>query len=430
MHIEGEPRILTKNWDKANSALLSSYPKGERYQQMKRALTELDRDALIAETKASNLRGAGGAGFPAGMKWSFVPQNTGKPIYLAVNADESEPSTFKDRYIMERDPHMLLEGIGITCKAIGAHVAYIFIRGEYVGTHRILQAAIDEAYAAGIFGRDAMGTGFALDVYTHRGAGAYICGEETGLIEALEGKKGMPRLKPPFPAVEGLFGCPTCINNVQTMASVPAILEMGGEAFAKLGSERCGGTHLFNVSGHAKVPGIYELPFGTTYTEVIKRAGGMRSDKALKGLIPGGSSTGVLLPEELEIGADFDKVKAIGTMFGTGGMTLLEEGTCMVRTCLRLAEFYHHESCGQCTPCREGCGWLTKIIHRVEHGGATLRDLDLILEVAGNIMGNTICPLGDAAAMMVKPYVDKYRDEWIAHIENGGCPFPEYTLAE
>lgn len=429
MRVDGDPRILTKNWDLEASNKLSSYPPGSRYQQMKRALESLEPAALIEEVKASNLRGAGGAGFPAGLKWSFVPRDTGKPVYLAVNADESEPSTFKDRYIMERDPHMLLEGIGIACKAIGSHTAYIFIRGEYLGTYRILQAAIDEAYAAGILGKDAMGTGYAVDIHVHRGAGAYICGEETGLIEALEGKKGMPRLKPPFPAVEGLFGCPTCVNNVQTIASVPAILEMGAEAFAKIGSERCGGTHLFNVSGHVKAPGIYELPFGTTYNEVIERAGGMRSDKPLKGLIPGGSSTGVLLPDELDIAADFDSVKSIGTMFGTGGMTLLEEGTCMVRTCLRLIEFYHHESCGQCTPCREGCGWLTKLVHRVEHGGASQHDLDLILEVAGNIMGNTICPLGDAAAMMIAPYVKKFRDEWVAHIENGGCPFPEYALA-
>ncbi|MDF1564388.1 MAG: NADH-quinone oxidoreductase subunit NuoF [Deltaproteobacteria bacterium] len=429
MHFGGDPKILSVNWDKPDSNKLSSYPKGSRYQQMKRALTELSREFLIDEVKKSNLRGAGGAGFPTGLKWSFVPQNTGKPVYLTVNADESEPSTFKDRYIMERDPHMLIEGIGCTLKAIGGHVAYIFIRGEYVGTHRKLVAAIDEAYEAGILGKDAMGTGYAVDVYVHRGAGAYICGEETGLIEALEGKKGMPRLKPPFPAVEGLFGCPTCVNNVQTIASVPAILEMGGEAFAKLGHERCGGTHLFNVSGHAKNPGIYELPMGTTYNEVIAAAGGMRSDKPLKGLIPGGSSTGVLLPEELDGHADFDSVKAIKAMFGTGGMTLLEEGTCMVRTALRLMEFYHHESCGQCTPCREGCGWLTKIVHRVESGGATSRDLDLILEVASNIMGNTICPLGDAAAMMIAPYVEKFRDEWVAHIENGGCPFPEYALA-
>ena len=425
-------KILTKHWDRPDSHQLSSYQPGERYQQLKRVLDGgLDHDAVIKELKTSNLRGAGGAGFPAGLKWSFVPQDTGKPIYLVVNADESEPGTFKDRYIMERDPHMLIEGIGIACRTIGAHTAYIFIRGEYTGPRRILMGAIQEAYDAGILGPSCMGSGYALDVYVHRGAGAYICGEETGLLEALEGKKGEPRVKPPFPAVEGVFGCPTLINNVQTIASVPAVLEMGGEAFAALGSERCGGTHLYNVSGHVKNPGVYELPFGTTYRELIYDVcGGMRSDKPLKAVIPGGASTPVLLPDELDIESDFDSLKQIGSMFGTGAVMVLEEGTCMVRTCLRLMAFFHHESCGQCTPCREGCGWAEKVIRRVEQGESRREDLDLVLDIANNIQGNTICALGDAAGMMAKPFVEKFRDEWTRHIDNRGCPFPEYPLAD
>jgi len=425
-------RILTKNWDREGSEKLSSYASGERYQGFEQVLSGTpDHDTVISELKKANLRGAGGAGFPAGMKWSFVPQDTGKPIYLVVNADESEPGTFKDRYIIENDPHMLLEGIAITCRTVGAHVAYVFMRGEYVGPRRILLAAIEEAYDAGILGKSCMGSGYELDVYVHRGAGAYICGEETGLLEALEGKKGEPRVKPPFPAVEGLFGCPTLINNVQTIASVPAILEMGGEAFAALGSERCGGTHLYNVSGHVKKPGVYELPFGTTYNELIfEHCGGMRSDKPLKAVVPGGASTPVLLPSELDIKSDFDSLKGIGSMFGTGAVMVLEEGTCMVRTCLRFMEFFHHESCGQCTPCREGTGWAAKVIDRVEHGGARREDLDLIVDIAGNIEGNTICALGDAAGMMAKPFVQKFKDEWERHIENRGCPFPEYPLAD
>ena len=424
-------RLLSKNWDRADSHKLSSYKKGERYKAFKQALDgELEREAIIDEVKRSNLRGAGGAGFPAGLKWSFVPQNTGKPIYLVVNADESEPGTYKDRNIIERDPHLLLEGIGVTCKAINAHTAYIFMRGEYTGPWRVLNEAIREAYAEGIFGERCMGSDYALDVYIHRGAGAYICGEETGLLEALEGKKGMPRMKPPFPAVEGLFGCPTVINNVQTIATVPLVLEVGAEKFAEMGHERCGGTHLYNISGHFKNPGVYELPFGTTYREILEVAGGMRDpNKPLKALIPGGASTPVLLPDEIDVKSDFDSLKGLGSMFGTGAVMALEEGTCMVRTALRFMEFYHHESCGQCTPCREGGGWLTKIIHRIEHGHASPGDLDLVLDVATNIGGNTICALGDAAAMMTKPMVEKFRDEWVAHYDHGGCPFPKYPLA-
>ncbi len=425
-------RLLTRNWDRPDSHKLASYEPGERYRFFEKALTEYDRAWTIEQLKKANLRGAGGAGFPAGVKWSFVPQDSGKPVYLVVNADESEPGTFKDRYIMERDPHLLLEGIGIAAKTLGAHTAYIFIRGEYTKPWRILTGAIREAYEAGIFGERCMGTDYALDVYVHRGAGAYICGEETGLLEALEGKKGMPRLKPPFPAVEGLFGCPTCINNVQTIASVPLVLEVGAEKFAAMGSERCGGTHLYNVSGHVKNPGVYELPFGTTYRTIVEEvAGGMRRpDRPLKALIPGGASTPVLLPDEIDVASDFDTLKGIGSMFGTGAVIALEEGTCMVRTCLRFIEFFHHESCGQCTPCREGCGWLAKIVHRIEHGTASREDIDLVLSVAENIGGNTICALGDAASMMTRPMVEKFRDEWIAHYDEKGCPFPRYALDE
>ncbi len=429
MRIGGTHRVLTKRWDIEDSHLLSTYDEGERYQQLHRALTKLSAAEIIDEVKGSNLRGAGGAGFPAGLKWSFVPTDTGKPVYLVVNADEGEPGTYKDRFIIERDPHMLLEGIGIACKAIGSHKAYIFIRGEYTGPRRRLIHAIEEARAAGILGESAMGTGYRLDIHVHRGGGAYICGEETSLLEALEGKKGLPRVKPPFPAVEGLFGCPTVINNVQTIASVPAVMEMGGEAFAKMGHERCGGPHLFNVSGHVKWPGIYELPFGTTYRELIfEHCGGMRGEKELKAVVPGGASTPVLLPEELDVRADFDSMPNAGSMFGTGAVIALEEGTCMVRTCLRFLEFFHHESCGQCTPCREGCGWLAKIVGRIEHGGATRSDVDLVLEVADKIVGNTICALGDAAAMMAPPMVKKFEAEWNRHIEDEKCPFPKERL--
>lgn len=411
---------------KQNCQTLKNYLSAGGYEAAKKALA-MTPDEIINETIKSNLRGLGGAGFPAGRKWSFIPKQSPKPKYLVINADESEPGTFKDRYIITRATHALIEGIIIAAKAIDAHTAYIYIRGEYVEPARILQAAIDEAYQNKILGDDVLGTGYKLNLYVHRGAGAYICGEETALLESLEGKKGWPRMKPPFPAIEGLFRCPTIVNNVETISYVPSIIKNGGEWFAKLGSEKCGGYRFYSVSGHVNQPGVYELPHGTTLREIINQAGGVRDGKKLKAVIPGGSSSPVLRPEEIDVKMDVESLAAIGSMIGSAGVIVIDEDTCLLDVLLVTSRFYHHESCGQCTPCREGTGWLDKVFTRMAQGNGRIEDVDNLWSIANGIMGNTICPLGDAAAMPVFGFIKKYLEEFEAHAKTGKCHTGEFT---
>ena len=406
---------------------LKNYLKLGGYEAAKKALA-MTPEQIIDETIKSNLRGLGGAGFPAGRKWSFIPKNSPKPTYLVINCDESEPGTCKDKYIVMGATHALLEGMIIAARAINAHTAYIYIRGEYVEPTNILQAAIDEAYDAKILGKNALGTDYALDVYVHRGAGAYICGEETALLESLEGKKGWPRMKPPFPAIEGLFRCPTIVNNVETIAYVPLIMNKGAEWFSKLGSERNGGYRFYSISGHVNRPGVYELPVGTTLrTMLYDYAGGIRGGKKLKLVVPGGSSSPPLRPEEIDVKMDFDSLAAIGSMLGSAGIIAMDEDTCLLDMLNVTTRFYHHESCGQCTPCREGTGWMEKVLSRMVKGGGRLEDVSNMPDIANGIMGNTICPLGDAAAMPVLGYIKKFREEFESHAKFGKCHTGEFT---
>ncbi|MGI8782485.1 MAG: NADH-quinone oxidoreductase subunit NuoF [Acidobacteriota bacterium] len=415
-------KILSRNFHNPEARKIDFYTRNGGYQTLERVLREWQPAAVIDEVKKSNLRGLGGAGFPAGMKWSFVPRDSTKPKYLVVNADEGEPGTFKDRYIMEWDPHMLLEGMAICSYAVGIHTAYIYIRGEYVRQIAILEQAIAEAYEKQFLGKNILGTDFHLDVHIHRGAGAYICGEETGLLESLEGKKGWPRLKPPFPAVVGVFGCPTVINNVETLAHVPAILRNGGEWFAALGSPKNGGTRLYSISGHVERPGLYELPMGTPLRSMIyEHAGGIRGGKKLKAVIPGGASASILTADEIDIPMDFDSLAKAGSMLGSAGVVIMDEDTCMVRALSVLSRFYAHESCGQCTPCRQGTGWLEQILDRILQGEGTESDLKNLISISKNIMGNTICALGDAAALPVISYTTKFMSEFEHHVKHGRC---------
>jgi NADH-quinone oxidoreductase subunit F len=417
-----ETLILSARWGKPDSAALETYRADGGYAALEKALG-MEPAAIVDEVKKSNLRGRGGAGFATGLKWTFLPKDV-RPRYLTVNADESEPGTFKDRYIMELDPHMLLEGIAVTCYALDIHLAYIYIRGEFAKQARALEKAIGEARAAGIIGPKLLGKkDFPLDIHVHRGAGAYICGEESALLESLEGKKGYPRLKPPFPAIVGLWGKPTIINNVETIANVPWIVQHGGEAFAALGVGKSGGTRLFGVSGHVNRPGVYEKPVAYNLKKlVMEDAGGILGGRKLKAVIPGGSSAPVLAAHEIDISMEFDAVKAAGSMSGSGGVIVFDESTCMVRALSRLARFYAEESCGQCTPCREGTNWMEGMLHRIEHGEAGAADVDRLEQVANSIAGNTICALGDAAAMPVQSFVKKFKPEFLAHVELRRCP--------
>jgi len=410
---------------------IESYLQHGGYEAVRKALTGHTPEQLVEMVKASNLRGRGGAGFPTGMKWSFLPKQGDKPVYLCVNADESEPGTFKDREIMEYDPHQLLEGMIITCFAIRSKTAYIYIRGEMRTGYERLWEAVREAYAKGFLGADILGTGFDCDVVVHRGAGAYICGEETGLIESLEGKRAYPRIKPPFPAIYGLFGSPTIVNNVETLACVPHIVLRGADWFRGIGPEKSPGPKLFCVSGHVAKPGVYELPMGTPLREIIyDHCGGIANGRKLKAVIPGGASMPVFTPDEIDVPMDMDSVQKAGSFLGSAGVMVMDDSVCMVWATLNLAHFFHHESCGQCTPCREGTGWLEKVLHGIEHGGADPRDADLLLNIAGNMMGNTICALADAAAMPVRAFVTKYRAEFEEHIRLGHCPMRPEAAAE
>jgi NADH-quinone oxidoreductase subunit F len=382
------------------------------------ALTSMTPAQIVDEVSKARLRGLGGAGFPTGKKWSFIPKETAKPKYLVVNADEGEPGTFKDRYILERDPHALLEGMIIAARAIDSHKAYVYIRGEYFRPARRLQRAIDEAYERGWLGRNIQGSGFDLDVIIHRGAGAYICGEETALLTSLEGGKGFPKLKPPFPAISGLFLCPTIVNNVETLACVPYILRHGAERFAGLGSDTQGGTRLFCVSGHVVQPGLYEASVAVTLRDLIERAGGVRDGNQLKAVIPGGISAKILRADEIDVAMDFNSLMAAGSMAGSGGVIVMDETTSMIEALDSAVRFFAHESCGQCSPCREGTGWAYRIMRRISEGRGTLRDLDDLLTIAADMEGKTICVFADAAAWPVQSYIAKFRDEFEAHVRS------------
>jgi NADH-quinone oxidoreductase subunit F len=399
------------------------YERHGGYQATRKALGEFTPPQLVELVKSSGLRGRGGAGFPTGLKWSFLPKQTDKPVYLCINADESEPGTFKDREIIEYDPHQLLEGIIISSYAIGAHQAFLYIRGEFAFGAKVLETAIAEAYAKGYLGKSIFGRGFDLDCVVHRGAGAYICGEETGLIESLEGKRAYPRVKPPFPATYGVFGSPTIVNNVETLACVPHIVARGADWFKSMGPEKGPGPKLYCVSGHVWKPGVYELPMGTSLREIIyTHCGGVPGGRKLKAVIPGGSSVPVLTADEIDLPMDFDSVAKAGSLLGSAGIIVMDESTCMVRTLEVIARFYHHESCGQCTPCREGTGWLHKVLRHLEEGTGREEDVQLLIDVSNNMMGNTVCVLADAAAMPTISFVNKFKDEFLAHVKLGRCP--------
>ena len=407
-------RVLTATTGLPSSHTLEVYRKHGGYEALAIALAKTP-DEIIDVVKRSGLRGRGGAGFPTGTKWGFVPKSTDKPKYMCVNADESEPGAFKDRLLLAKDPHQVIEGTLIGAFAIGARRAYIYIRGEFVTGARILQKAVDEAEKAGLTG------GFPITV--HRGAGAYICGEETALIESIEGQRGEPRLKPPFPAVVGLFGCPTVVNNVETLACVPHIVKRGWEWFAGIGPDRNTGPKLYGLSGHINRPGVYEAPMGISLRTLIDEyGGGVPGGRPVKGVIPGGASCPVLRGDEIDIAMDFDTLTRAGSLFGTGTPVIMDDTTCMVRAAWITARFFAHESCGQCTPCREGCGWMQRILWKIETGRGEERDLDILLSVTDQIEGNTICALGDAAAWPTRGFAKKFRDEFLQHIREKRCP--------
>jgi NADH-quinone oxidoreductase subunit F len=418
-------KLLFEHAEGRDLTRLAEYERVGGYASLKKAL-KMERQAIIAELLAANVSGRGGAGFPMGRKASFLPkpEESPKPIYLVANADESEPGTFKDREIMARIPHMFVEGIVIASHAIGASAAFVYIRGEYLAEFEILRAALEEARRAGLVGANVLGSGWSLPIVLHRGAGAYICGEETGLLESLEGKRGQPRTKPPFPAISGVYASPTLINNVETLATVPKIIEIGGATYAKLGVENSTGTRLFSLSGNVVRGGNYELELGTSLRELIYDfGGGIPDGRELKAIIPGGTSMPVLSADQVDTKLDANSMVEAGTMLGSGGVVVLDDRCCMVQLGLRVAQFYMHESCGKCTPCREGTRWMVDLLRKIEAGDAAQSELDLLLDVCDRILGNCLCPLGDAAAMPVASYVAKFREEFQQHLDEGGCPF-------
>ena len=417
--------VLFEHAEGRDLTRLAEYEEVGGYESLRKAL-RMEPAHVIEELLEAGVRGRGGAGFPMGRKASFLPKpdQTTKPIYLAVNADESEPGTCKDREIMQRLPHMVLEGVLIASYAIQASAAFIYIRGEYLTEFEIMKAALDEAQGRGLAGGNILGSGYSVSIVLHRGAGAYICGEETGLLESLEGKRGQPRSKPPFPAISGLYAAPTLINNVETLATVPRILELGGARYAELGVENSTGTRLFSLSGNVARPGNYELELGTSLRELIfELGGGVPGGRELKAIIPGGSSVPVLTADEVDTALDFDAMAKAGSMLGSGAVIAIDDRCCMVQLGLRVAQFYMHESCGKCTPCREGVRWMVDILERIEEGRAEQGELDLLLSVCDRVLGKCLCPLGDAAAMPVASYVAKFREEFQRHIDDGACPF-------
>ena len=418
----GPDAILMKGLDGSNWHLKDYEARGG-YAALKKILSEkIAPDAVTAEVKKSGLRGRGGAGFPAGLKWSFMPKQYTGPKYLVCNSDEGEPGTFKDRDILRYNPHMLIEGMLIGAYAMGIGTGYNYIHGEIWAEYELFEKALDEARAAGYLGKNILGTDFSFELHAVHGWGAYICGEETGLLESIEGKKGQPRFKPPFPASFGLYGKPTTINNTETFAAVPWIINNGGDAFLALGKPNNGGTKLFSVSGHVNRPGNYEVRLGTPFAKLLEMAGGMRGGRKLKAVIPGGSSAPVLPADiMMQTDLDYDSIAKAGSMLGSGAVIVMDETTCMVRALERLSYFYFEESCGQCTPCREGTGWMYRMVHRIEHGKGRQEDLDVLTNVADNIAGRTICALGDAAALPVKSFIKHFRDEFQYHIDHKRC---------
>ena len=425
-------KLLLKNDHIPGIATLKTYRENGGYTAMEKALKSMTPDALLEEVKTSGLRGRGGAGFPTGMKWSFLAKPEGVPRYLVVNADESEPGTFKDRYLMERIPHLLIEGMIISSFTLGANTSYIYIRGEYFYVARILEQAIEEAYAAGLLGKNILGTGYNLDMFVQVGAGAYICGEETALLESLEGKRGNPRIKPPFPAIAGLYGCPTVVNNVETIAAVVPIIEIGGAEYAKIGIGRSTGTKLISASGHINKPGVYEIELGLPVEEFIYSeayCGGIKGGRKMKAVVAGGSSVPIL-PTELILKTAAGEPRLMsyeslgdggfvsGTMLGSGGFIVMDEDTSIVKNLYTFSRFYHHESCGQCSPCREGTGWMEKILHKILEGKGSLKDIDLLWDIQSKIEGKTICPLGEAAAWPVAAAIRHFRPEFEAYVTN------------
>ncbi len=424
-----EVKVVSKRFG-LGAANIDRYLELDGYKAVQKALA-MGPDAIINEVKASNLRGRGGAGFPTGMKWSFVPKESPKPKYVLCNGDESEPGTCKDRLILEHDPHSVIEGVVIAGLSIGAKTGYIYIRGEYRYLVNIMRKALADAYARGFLGKNIFGSGMDFDVYWHTGAGAYEVGEESALMESLEGKRGIPRIRPPFPAVVGLWGGPTIINNVETLASVPHIVLGGGQWFAELGTPKNGGTRLFCLSGHINRPGVYELPLGYNLLKMINDVGGgVWNGRKLKACTPGGSSVPVLTADECDINMDFDTLMKAGSFLGSGGVIVLDDTTCMVKYAQRIMMFYQHESCGWCIPCREGTDWLKKTLSRVHAGGGIKKDIDNIQYLSENMLGRTFCPLGDAAAMPTISIVKKWRHEFEAHLEGRPCPFEPASVQQ
>ena len=413
---------LTAYWDQPDSFTMEGYRRDGGYRALPKALA-MSPDEVIATVKESVLRGRGGAGFPTGVKWGFFPKGDSKPHYLVVNADESEPGACKDIPTMMNNPQVLIEGIVIASYAIRANTAFIYVRGEVLQVVRRLQYAVAQAREAGFVGSNILGSGFDLDIIVHTGAGAYICGEETALLDSLEGKRGQPRLKPPFPAASGVYACPTNVNNVESIASVPWIIENGASDFASLGTEKSKGFGIFSLSGHVTTPGQYEAPLGTTLRELLGLAGGIRAGHRLKFWTPGGSSTPLFTEKQLDVPLDYESVAAAGSMLGTRSVQLFDETTCVVRVVLRWAEFYEHESCGKCTPCREGSYWVVQLLDDLEHGRGSEADLDKLLDICTNITGRAFCALGDSIEPSVKSSIAFFRDEYLEHQRNGGCPF-------
>jgi len=415
-------QVIMGGCDGENTWRLKDYVARGGYEALRKVLSGMTPDQVITEVKTSALRGRGGAGFPTGLKWTFMPKNYVGDKYVVCNSDEGEPGTFKDRDILRYNPHALIEGMIIAAFAMGATRGYNYIHGEIWSVYERCEEAIEEARSAGFLGNNILGSSFSFNLYNHHGYGAYICGEETALLESIEGKKGQPRYKPPFPATYGLYGKPTTINNTETFASVPWIIQHGGQAFLEIGRPNNGGSKMFSVSGHVNKPGNYEVPMGTPFATLLEMAGGMRDGRAIKAVIPGGSSMPVLPGHiMMQTDMDYDSIAKAGSMLGSGAVIVMDDTTCMVRMLERLAWFYHEESCGQCTPCREGTGWLYRIIHRIEHGQGRMEDLDLLLSLSDNIQGRTICALGDAAAMPVRSFVNHFRAEFEHHITHKRC---------
>lgn len=415
-------KVLLKNIDKTDSYRIDTYLSSGGYDALEKTLKEYQPEQLVQLIKDSSLRGRGGAGFPTGLKWSFVPKDPTIPKYLCCNADEGEPGTFKDRVIIEKDPHQLIEGMAIASYAVDARKAFIYIRGEFAFGAKRLRMAIEEAYDKGFLGKRILGSDFDLDIYCHKGAGAYICGEETALIESLEGDRGQPRFKPPFPALKGLYSKPTVVNNVETLACVPHIVIRGADWFSGIGPEKSPGPKLFGLSGHVKRPGIYELPMGISLRDLIEEyGGGTKSGKKVKAVIPGGVSAPMFPESGLDVDMDFDSLAAAGSMLGSGGVIVMDETTCIVRVAKRIIEFFHHESCGKCTPCREGLEWTVKVLKRLEGGMGRKGDVELLESICNNIFGKTFCPLGDGAVMALRGAMKHFRGEFEYHVEKGRC---------